>query len=78
MTLEQVLSVAKQLNEMDQLRLIQQLMQNIKLTQLAQSVHSPQPRVSSFGILSHLGMAPTAEAIDQMRHEISDTFGEDL
>jgi len=75
MTLEQALWVANQLSEIDKLRLIQQLMQDMKLTSLAES---QQPRSSSFGVLAHLGTAPSAAEIDAARQAMSANFGETL
>jgi hypothetical protein len=75
MTLEQVLSVANQLSEVDKLRLIRQLMIGIEPTHLTES---KQSRISSLGILAHLGTAPSEKDIDNMRQEMCANFGESL
>jgi hypothetical protein len=81
MTLEQALSVANQLSEIDKLRLIRQLMMDFeptRLTESNQSTESKQPRISSLGILAHLGTSPSEEDIDNTRQEMCANFGENL
>jgi hypothetical protein len=73
MTLEQVLSAASQLNEIDKLRLIRQLIMDMELTNVAQP---KQPRISSLGALAHLGTAPSEAEIDEVRREMCANFGE--
>lgn len=75
MTLEQALSVANQLSEIDKLRLIRQLMMDIEPTRLAES---KQRRISSLGILAHLGTAPSEAEMNEVRQEMSANFGENL
>jgi hypothetical protein len=73
MTLEQVLTIANQLSPIDKFRLVQQVLSEIEPT----SVTLPrQPKISSWGALSHLGPAPSEEEIDEIRREMCAGFGE--
>ncbi|MBC8076167.1 MAG: hypothetical protein H7Y32_08860 [Chloroflexales bacterium] len=66
MSFEQVLELAKRLQPADQARLVEQLAPAI-----VQALSQPRktPRPSLFGALKHLGPAPSAEEIDEMRRE---------
>ncbi|MGG6264811.1 hypothetical protein ACQ4M3_01950 [Leptolyngbya sp. AN03gr2] len=74
-TLEQALLIANQLTEIDKLRLVQQLVMEIDLANLARS---QQSKISSFGVFSQLGKAPSEIEIDQTRQEMYANFGESL
>jgi hypothetical protein len=73
MTLEQVLTVAKQLSPIDKLNLVKQLMGTIEPTAIGGEV---QRRISSWGALAVLGTAPSAAVIDEVRQEMWAGFGE--
>lgn len=74
-TLEQVLVVVNQLSEIDKLRLIQQLIIDMDLTNLDRF---QQSKISSFGVLAKFGKAPSETEIDQTRQEMYANFGDNL
>jgi hypothetical protein len=74
MTLEQALTVVEQLSPGDQLRLIERMVPGIQRS--ISDVSLVKPRVSSLGILAHLGSAPSEEEIDEVRREMWAGFGE--
>ena len=74
MTLEQALTVVEQLSPRDQLRLIERMVPGIQRS--ISDVSVVEPRVSSLGILAHLGSAPSEEEIDEVRREMWAGFGE--
>lgn len=65
-TLDHVLALAQRLSPVDQARLIEQLTSRI-IEVLGAEKKTPRP--SLYGILAHLGPAPSAEDIDEMRRE---------
>ena len=73
MSFEQVLTFVNQLSLGDKLRLIEQIIPQV---QKALVGPPPIPRRSSWGVLSHLGKAPSAQMIDEIRGEMWSGFGE--
>ncbi len=63
---EQVRDLSEHLSPRDKLRLIEELVQQL-LRELPASTKKPSP--SLWGALAHLGPAPSAEDIDEMRSE---------
>ena len=74
MTLEQALTVVEQLSPGDRLRLIERMVPGIQRS--IPDVSLSKPRVSSLGMLAHLGSAPSEEDIDEVRREMLAGFGE--
>lgn len=70
-SLEDAWGLAVQLSALDKVELIQRLMDDVK-TELQGVV--PTPRRSLLGVLAHLGPAPSAEDIDEMRKEAFANF----
>jgi len=70
-TLEAVLTAAQKLQPGDKMRLISQLAASLEETLVASA---PAPRRSLLGALAHLGPAPSAEEIDDARHEMWGNF----
>jgi hypothetical protein len=70
-TLEQVIALARQLDAADKLRLVEQV-----LPELEGVVKAGNETVAStwYGALSNLGVAPSAEDIDQARAEMFGNF----
>jgi len=68
---EQAIALAMSLSQAEKARLIKQL-----AAALEQEVppESPKPRRSLYGILAHLGPAPSAEDIDEVRREVWKNF----
>ncbi|UBF27239.1 hypothetical protein K9N68_04545 [Kovacikia minuta CCNUW1] len=66
MTLEEVLSLVKQLSLVDKVRLIERVAPEIERDLTA--TH-PAPRRSLWGLCADLGTAPSAATIDQARQE---------
>jgi hypothetical protein len=66
MTLEEVLSLVKQLSLMDKVKLIERVAPEIEQDLIA--AQSP-PKHSLWGLCSDLGMAPSAAEIDQIRQD---------
>ena len=73
-TLDDVIEYAKQLSAFDKLRLVEELIPDVKAT-IAQA--PPTPLKSLHGALADLGPAPSAEEIDEMRREIFHDFPRD-
>jgi hypothetical protein len=71
MTLEEVLSLAKQLSLPDKVQLVTRIMPEIEQEiVMAQAT----PRKSLWGLCADLGNAPTAEEIGQAREEMWGNF----
>jgi len=70
-TLEEVLTLARQLPARDQVRLIERLAPEIER---ALVVVQPPPRRSLWGLCADLGPAPSEEEIDQTRREMWQNF----
>jgi hypothetical protein len=66
MTLEEVLSLVKQLSLVDKVRLIERVAPEIERDLIA---NRPMPRQSLWGLCADLGVAPSSAEIDQTRQE---------
>jgi hypothetical protein len=66
MTLEEVLSLVKQLSLVDKVRLIERVAPEIERDLIA---NRPVPRRSLWGLCADLGVVPSAAEIDQARRE---------
>ncbi len=66
-TLEQVLTLAKQLTPLEKVQLIENVLPDLKASLPAVSI-GRRPLRSAYGICADLGPAPSAEDIDEMRH----------
>jgi len=73
-TLEQVISLARQLPPLEKIRLIEQMAPEIERDMLSQR---PFKRKSLLGLCADLGPAPTAEEIDEIRREMWADFPRD-
>ena len=65
-TLEQVVSLARQLPPLEKIRLIEQMAPEIERDMLSQR---PLKRKSLLGLCADLGPAPSAKEIDEIRLE---------
>lgn len=74
-TLEDVFALAQRFSPVDQARLIERLTSGI-ITVLGAEKKTPRP--SLYGILAHLGPAPSAEDIDEMRREAFANFPREI
>jgi len=73
-TLDDLIGYAKQLSALDKLRLIEELIRDVKTT-IAQA---PTPPLESlYGALADLGTAPSAEDIELTRREMFQGFPRD-
>ncbi|NER33224.1 MAG: hypothetical protein F6J93_03980 [Oscillatoria sp. SIO1A7] len=70
MTLETVLSLAKQLSLVEKVRLIELMAPEIE----RELVGAKTPRRSLWGICADLGKAPSAEEIDEARRDVWANF----
>jgi hypothetical protein len=66
-TLEQVVSLARQLRPVEKIRLIERMVPEIERDMLGQR---PLKRKSLLGLCADLGPAPSPEDIDEIRHEM--------
>ena len=66
-TLEQVVSLARQLPPVEKIRLIERMVPEIERDMLGQR---PPRRKSLLGLCADLGPAPSAEDIVEIRHEM--------
>ena len=66
-TLEQVVSLARQLPPVEKIRLIERMVPEIERDMLSQR---PPRRKSLLGLCADLGPAPSAEDLDEIRHEM--------
>ena len=66
-TLEQVVSLARQLPPLEKIRLIERMVPEIERDMLGQR---PPRRKSLLGLCADLGPAPSAEDIVEIRHEM--------
>jgi len=66
-TLEEVVSLARQLPPVEKIRLIERMVPEIERDMLGQQ---PARRKSLLGLCADLGPAPSAEDIDEIRHEM--------
>jgi hypothetical protein len=70
-TLDTVLELASQLSTSDQLRLV------ARLSHALADREAPRP-TSTYGLLAHLGPAPSEEDIDEVRREMLANFPRDI
>lgn len=70
-TLDDLIEYAKQLSPFDKLRLVEEVMPDVKAT-IGQA--PPAPLKSAHGALADLGTAPSAEDIEQTRREMFQRF----
>lgn len=70
-TLDDLIEYAKQLSAFDKLRLVEELIPDVKAT-IAQA--PPAPLKSAHGALADLGTAPSAEDIERTRREMFHRF----
>jgi hypothetical protein len=70
-TAEEALAIVNQLSPAEKARLIGKLAED-----LAQETKQQQPKRDFYGALSHLGPAPSAEDIDEVRREMWAGFAE--
>lgn len=73
-SLEEVVGLAKQLSPADQLRVVERLASGLETKIEAEK---EGPLVSLFGALAHLGAAPSAEDINEVRREMWSNFPRD-
>jgi hypothetical protein len=71
-TLDDAIDLVLQLPSVEKLRLAERLLKTLE-TELATAMPL-QPRPSLYGALAHLGSAPSAEDIDEMRREVWGNF----
>jgi len=75
-TLEQVISLARQLPPLEKIRLIEQMAPEIERDMPSQR---PLKLKSLLGLCADLGPAPSAQEIDEIRREMwADFFPEDI
>jgi hypothetical protein len=70
-TLDELIEYAKQLSAFDKLRLVEELIPDVKAT-IAEA--PPKPLKSPYGTFADLGTAPSAEDIEQTRREMFHDF----
>jgi hypothetical protein len=68
-TLDQVLSLARQLPPLDKVRLIERIAPDIE-----RDIRQHGPLKSLLGLCADLGPAPSVKDIDEVRHEMWDGF----
>ena len=66
-TLEQIVSLARQLPPVEKIRLIERMVLEIERDMLGQR---PLKRKSLLGLCADLGPSPSAEDIEEIRHEM--------
>ena len=64
-TLEQVVALARQLPPLEKIRLIERIVPEIE-----RDILNQKPQKSLLGLCADLGPAPSAEDIDEIRHEM--------
>ena len=72
-TLEQVVSYARQLPTLEKIRLIERIAPEIE-QDLREGLHPKRPRRSLLGLWADLGSAPSAQDIDEARREMWANF----
>jgi hypothetical protein len=72
-TLEQVISLARQLPPVEKIRLIERIAPEIE-HDLRAGIRPPRVRKSLLGLCADLGPAPSAEEIDEARREMWESF----
>jgi hypothetical protein len=73
-SLEEVVGLAKQLSPADKLRLIERVIPDVEA---AVEATEDKALKSLYGALAHLGPAPSAEDIDEVRREMLRNFPRD-
>ena len=73
-SLKQVLELARQLSAVERPRLVELVIPDLEVTLAAAS---KKPLRASYGVLAHLGPAPSAEEIDEARREMWGKFPRD-
>ncbi len=74
-TLQEAVSLARQLPALDKIRLIEWLAPEIERDLLRQRPQERAPELKSLlGLCADLGPAPPADEIDEIRHEMWATF----
>lgn len=68
-TLEQIVSLARQLPPVDKVRLIERIAPEIE-----RALHQQKPLKSLLGLCADLGPAPSAADIDEIRREMWNRF----
>ena len=68
-TLDQVITLARQLPPLEKIRLIQRIAPEIE-QDLREGLQTPRPNRSLLGLCADLGPAPSAEEIDEARREM--------
>jgi hypothetical protein len=68
-TLEQVITMARQLPALEKIRLIERIAPEIE-QDLREEMNAQRPRKSLLGLCADLGQAPSAEDMDQVRREM--------
>jgi len=74
MTIDEIRAAAKQLTPQEKLQIISELAGD--LAQAAPAPAAAQPYRDFYGALAHLGKAPSAEEIDEVRREMWAGFAE--
>lgn len=75
-TLDQVITLARQLPPREKLRLIECLAREVE-HDLRAELQTPRPRRSRLGLCADLGPAPSAAEIDEVRREMWASFPRD-
>ena len=70
---EQVIAQALNLSPIQKVQLVEKLMEALE-KELTASVKQAQPRRSLYGVFADLGPAPSAEEIEETRHEMWENF----
>lgn len=71
MSFEEIAALADQLSAIEKIRLVERLAIGLE-QQLAEE--KPKSRRSAYGITAHLGTAPSAEDIDEVRRDVLKNF----
>jgi len=72
-TLDQVLTLARQLPPLEKIKLIERIAPEIE-QDLRVNLQTPRPRRSLLGLCADLGPAPSAKEIDEVRREMWASF----
>jgi hypothetical protein len=75
-TLEQVISMARQLPALEKIQLIERIAPEIE-HDLRKELGTPRPRKSLLGLCADLGPAPSEQDIDEVRREMWAGFPRD-
>jgi hypothetical protein len=72
-TLEEVMRLAKRLSPLEKIRLIEHIIPDLE-SEISKAKQERQTVRSVYGIMSHMGPAPTEEDIDEARREMMSGF----